>query len=179
MVNEKLMSCRTYNNIGIINRIILTIIAYFLIWKYWPNLKNTISNPKNNYFYLLFPIILTVLDLLDCFWSLGFYINRKCHHTFYYQITDKINDSLSYLVSWKVFGLDNLYLYFALFRCIGVVLFGLTKNATWLIIFPDLNKEYLLYQFFCGTNLIYLWLVVIGKVLYEYVHHTFTNQIQY
>lgn len=178
---KKGMSCRTYNNIGIVNRIVLTIIAYFLIWKYWyvPTGKQSFNKPKGNYFYLLFPVILTILDLLDCFWSLGFYIKRECHHTFYYQITDKINDSLSYLASWKVFGLDNLYLFFAVFRCIGVVLFGITKNATWLIIFPDLNKEYLLYLYFFGWDYSYIGLMILGKVLYEYVHHNFTNQIQY
>ena len=175
------LDCDTYISIGIANRIILTIITYFLIWKYWyiTSGKKTLDKPKGNYFYLVFPIILTLLDFADNHWPLGVNVIPKCHHTFYYQITDKINDSLSYLASWAVFGLDKLYLYMALYRCIGVVLFGCTKDATWLILFPDLNKEYLVYLYFFGWDYTYLWLMVLGKVAYEYYHHTLNNQRHY
>ena len=181
MQNANYMSCYTYNNIGIVNRIVLTVIIYYVIYKFWYKKggNKTIDLPKTQWFFIAFAGILTILDSSDRNWSLGFYSKPDCSKTFYYQITDKINDSISYLASWYVFGLDNLYLYFALFRCIGIILFGLSRNAIYLILFPDLNKEYLVYLFLFGYNYSYIWMLVIGKMAYEYYHHTITNNQEY
>ena len=184
MSDTKCMSCYTYNNIGIAFRIVFTVITFWLIYKYLYGKegKKSLYITKGNWRFLAFAIILTILDLLDLVdfdWGLTFYHKPDCWKKFYYQITDRINDSLSYLASWYLFGLDNLYLYFALFRCIGVVLFGLSRNAIYLILFPDLNKEYLVYLFLFGYDYSYIWLLVLGKVAYEYYHHIIKNKREY
>lgn len=177
-LNSTLMSCLTYNNIGTIHRIIITAITYCLIYKYGfcAKKEKILDNPKGKWCLPIFAIILIILDSLDCNWKLGFYKRKECSKTFYYQIIDKINDSLSYLVAWKLFGLDSLFLYLTLYRCIGVVLFGVFRNATYLILFPDINKEYLVYLFLFGYNFKYIWLLVLGKMAYEYYHHTYINK---
>lgn len=178
------LTCDTYNNIGIFSRLVITVIVYFVIYKYWFSKESkestkSIKSPKSNCWLLVFAIILAVVDSSDCNWGLGFYHCPECSKTFYYQIMDKINDSLSYLAAWQLFGLDNLYFFFALFRCVGVILFGISRDATYLILFPDLNKEYLVYLFLFGYNYRYIWLLVLGKMAYEYYHHTNTNKRVY
>lgn len=134
---------------------------------------------KGNWNYIALAIIMLILDGFDNKWPLGMKVKQKCPKTFYYQITDKINDSLTYLAAWYYFNLNNLFLFFALYRIIGVICFGFTKNAKYLIPMFDFNKEYLVYLFLFGNNINYLWFFIILKIGFEYYHHTIINNQYY
>jgi len=186
MLGIEHLSCFNYVNIGIIVRIVATIIVFYLIVKYSnfnKREKQTLEDKqkygKGNWKYIALVIIIFVLDGFDDRWPLGIIVKSNCPKTFYYQITDKIYDSLTYLAAWYYFNLDNLFLFFALFRIVGVVIFALTRNATYLISMFDFNKEYLVYLFFFGSNMNYLWLFIILKIGFEYYHHTIVNKRYY
>ena len=136
----------------------------------------------NNYLYLLLPILLTVLDMTDSRFTFFYKYKHpynRCKKTFYYQITDKISDLISYLLLFVFFKLDIILLLFILYRIIGVVLFYFTKNSSWLILFFDFAKEYLLYLFIFGNNYTYLPIFILLKIGFEYCHHTFINPNNY
>jgi hypothetical protein len=136
----------------------------------------------NKYLYLLLPILLTVLDGLDSIFLLHYNYKKKnngCKFEYYYQISDKICDSISYLLLFLFFKLDTILLLFVLYRIIGVVLFYFTKNSSWLILFFDFAKEYLLYLFIFGNNYMYLPVFILLKIGFEYYHHTITNPNNY
>jgi len=193
MLGIEHLPCVNYVNIGIIIRIVGTFIMFYLIVKYCnydvdnnktleekqKTLEEKQEYGKGNWKYIALAIIIFVLDEFDTRWPLGMMVKPKCPKTFHYQITDKINDSLTYLAAWYYFNLDNLFLFFALFRIIGVVFFALTRNATYLITMPDFNKEYLVYLFFFGSNMNYLWFFIILKIGFEYYHHTIVNKRYY
>jgi hypothetical protein len=186
MLEIENMSCFNYVNIGIIVRIVGTIIVFYLIVKYCDydkREKQTLHEKqeygKGNWKYIALAITIFLLDEIDGRWPLGIMVKPKCPKTFWYQITDKINDSLTYLAAWYYFNLDNLFLFFALFRIVGVVFFALTRNATYLISMFDFNKEYLVYLFLFGSNMNYLWLFIILKIGFEYYHHTIVNKRYY
>jgi hypothetical protein len=132
----------------------------------------------NNYLYLLLPILLTVLDNIDGIFTL-FNKHNGCKKKYQYQITDKICDSISYLLLFLFFKLDTILLLFVIYRIIGVVLFYFTKNSSWLILFFDFAKEYLLYLFIFGNNYTYLPIFILLKIGFEYYHHTITNPNNY
>lgn len=180
MLGLEKLSCFNYVNIGIIVRIVGTIIVFYLMVKYCDfDKREKQKYGKGNWKYIALAIIIFVLDGFDARWPLGLMVKPKCPKTFHYQITDKINDSLTYLAAWYYFNLDNLFLFFALFRIVGVVFFALTKNATYLITMPDFNKEYLVYLFCFGSNMNYLWFFIILKIVFEYYHHTIINKRYY
>jgi hypothetical protein len=136
----------------------------------------------NKYLYLLLPILLTVLDAIDSIFILHYnYKNKynRCKFGYNYQISDKICDSISYLLLFLFFKLDIILLLFVVYRIIGVVLFYFTKNSSWLILFFDFAKEYLLYLFIFGNNYIYLPIFILLKIGFEYYHHTITNPNNY
>lgn len=156
-------------------RYIITIVSFCILLFYY-------NNNNNNYFYLILPILLIILDETDNIFT-GFHKHNGkmngCTKTFYYQYLDKICDSISYLLLFLFFKLDNLLLYFVLYRIIGVVLFYLTKNSKWLIFFFDFAKEFLLYLFIFGHNYAYLPFCVICKIVFEYYFHTIINKSHY
>jgi len=167
--------CKEITYIDFFIRIFSTIIIIYLILNYVPK----------KYFYLCLPIALFILDCSDNVLSRiysfyqGSYIKNICCSNFIYQILDKINDIISYFLVYKYFHLDNYFLFFLIWRTIGVVLFGLTRNSVSLIIMFDFMKEYLLYKFFFGNNYTYLPLVIIGKMTGELYWHTFKNHPYY
>lgn len=167
--------CFEYNNYGIILRIIATLFIFYMVSIYYS---------KNLDLFIIIAILLALLDLTDgVIWQKFIFKNSDivnvCYMTFYYQITDKIMDLLSYLFVYYAFSLDNLFLAFVIIRAIGLMLFGITKNSKWLIIFPDLMKEYLVYIFIFGKNKLYLPALILAKVGYEYYIHTFVNKRKY
>ena len=157
---------------GIIFRYIITLVLFYILSIY--------NNNKiiMNYFYLIAPIMLTVLDEADNIFTFSCKRNQ-CTKTFYYQYLDKIFDSVSYLLLFLFFRLDNVVLYFILYRIVGVLLFSLTKNSMWLILFFDFVKEFLLYIFIFKNNYIYLPVFVLGKIAFEYYFHNVINKSQY
>lgn len=85
--------CKKYINYGMMLRIITTIIAFFILYKFIDN------KFIKKYLFLILPILLTLLDLEDVSWFIMYKYNGYyggCFNTNYYQITDKIVDAISY-----------------------------------------------------------------------------------
>jgi hypothetical protein len=165
--------CSSLINYGMLLRIVYTIISYSMLFYYY-KLKVPLD-PKGNILYLILPVLLTGLDEVDNIWTIFYkYKDRLngCTHLFDYQYKDKIIDSLSYLYLYAYFNLGLLFLIFTVYRIIGVILFTLTKNSLWLVLFFDFSKEILLYQYFFGNNYTYLIPCVLLKIVFEYYFHT-------
>jgi len=166
--------CNKLVSDGMNIRYIATLLSFYLV-----ALNITFLN---NYLYLLLPILLTVLDAVDGIFTLFYKYKNKydgCKFEYYYQITDKICDSISYLLLFLFFKLDTLLLLFIVYRIIGVVLFYFTKNSSWFILFFDFAKEYLLYLFVFGNNYTYLPICILLKMVFEYYQHTIITPNNY
>ena len=183
-----LYSCTDLINKGMIFRIIITIIVLFglqLILK---------SGNKffNKYLLLILPALLLLLDYSDNL-QVNYYEyykpftreskckqkidikfrknNPKSNTLLYYNSVDKSVDTLSYIVAYFMFNLDNVFSYFLIYRIIGVLLYMLTLNSKWFILFFDFMKEYLIYYYFFNNNYKYLWIFIILKIYIEiYIH---------
>ena len=160
--------CKKTINLGAGLRFILTLVTFYLISKY--------LNPS--YLFLVLPVVLTLLDFTDQIfsfrysWGQGYYFKDVCTRFFEYQITDKINDWFSYFLAWYVFKLDPMFLKFLIWRGIGVISFGLTRSSLPLIPMMDMMKEYLLFKYFSPNSNKLLPLVIIGKIIFEFLLHT-------
>jgi hypothetical protein len=167
-----MIDCNKLINAGIISRYILTIIIIYI-------LSRTIGN--NKYIYLILPIILTLLDFVDTIFFYDFtkFKKEKCSKLFYYQYNDKVSDLISYLLIFICFKIDYIFLFFILYRVIGVILFYITKDSKWLIIFFDFAKEYLIYLFIFGKNYLCIPYFIILKICFEYYCHTKYNLNNY
>ena len=168
--------CNKLVNYGMIIRYTSTIILFYILS------INIHNNIISKYIYLILPIILTILDNIDNIFTFYYKYNKNyngCTKLFYYQYMDKIFDSMSYLSLYLFFKLDYILLLFILYRIIGVLLFYITKNSKWLILFFDFAKEYLLYIFIFGNNYVYLPLFILSKIFFEYYHHTINNYNNY
>jgi hypothetical protein len=158
-------------------RLLITIILFTLFYNYFP--KN------NKYFLLLLVLLLTILDIFDSAFLTKSNNNKcTCCLSYNYQIIDKINDLISYfIVLLLLFSVSsfnyNILKYFIIYRFIGVILFALTKQSIWLIIFFDFIKEYILYFTFFGNNFQYIYFFIIAKIIFEYYFHTKINQFTY
>ena len=157
-------------------RLLTTIILFTLFYNYF--------SKNNKYFLLLLVLLLTILDIVDSVFLTK--SNKKCICclSYNYQIIDKINDLISYfivlLLLFPVSSFNyNILKYFIIYRFIGVILFALTKQSIWLIIFFDFIKEYILYFTFFGNNFQYIYFFIIAKILFEYFFHTKFNKITY
>ena len=158
--------CKKRVDYGVYFRIISTIITFFILIKYLSN---------NQYLFIILAIALTILDEFDNLFLIT-YKNNICSKSFYYQINDKMVDLFSYWLVFLFFCSNTFFLVFLIYRTIGVLLFAFTKNSIWLIIMPDILKEYLVYMFLYGSNNKYLPILILGKVLFEYYYHTFHNK---
>lgn len=164
--------CEQYIFNGIIFRYIITIISFYILY------LNHNNNIINKYFYLILPILLIILDAIDHIFIFS-YKNNNCSKTFYYQYLDKICDYISYILLFYFFKLDNILLYFVLYRMIGCILFYITKKNIWLIILFDFIKEYLVYIFLFKNNYIYLPFFIVCKIAFEYYLHNIINKPHY
>jgi len=149
-------NCIKYVNRGIYLRIVITFIAFFIINKY---------HLDNKYLLIILSLVLLLLDFTDNLFTIT---KRNCHYIYYYKINDKINDLLSYLLVYLLFPLNRVYLMFIIYRAIGILLFVITKNSVWFVIMPDLLKEYLIYTYIYKSNNIYLPILILCKVIFEY-----------
>ena len=165
------MECKENIFNGMILRYIITIFSFYILFLF----RNNESINKN--IYLILPILLVILDGVDSIFT--FYKKNNCNQTFYYQYLDKICDSISYLLLFLFFKLENILLYLVLYRIIGVILFSITKNSIYLMLFFDFVKEYLFYSFVFKNNYIYLPLFVICKIAYEIYLHSVINKLHY
>jgi len=161
--------CTKSIGMDVIIRIFSTIICFYFVHKYYSN---------NNYIYLLLPVLLTILDFTD---NTVQYISSKkynvskdqCIHTFLYQSLDKITDILSYILVWYLFDKSHNILMLIIIRIIGVIFFISCKKSFYLILFPDLIKEYMLCKYFnMDKNFPY---IIIFKIIFEFYYHTYKN----
>jgi len=107
---------------------------------------------------------------------------RENHHCkqFSYQITDKVIDLLSYTLVCLLLPANPLYITMILYRIIGVSMFYKTRNSHWLIYFPDLFKEVIVYEMLVGPVTSHILLIIIAhKVIFEYIWHTYINHENY
>lgn len=181
-------SCSELINKGLIVRIIVTIVSFIglqLILK---------SGNKfvNKYFLLIIALLLHTLDHFDVSQLLFYkyykpftpegkcmnYININLRKNnpkngtlLYYNSVDKCLDTLSYIVAYFMFNLDNVFSYFLIYRIVGVLLYMLSLNSKWFIIFFDFMKEYLVYYYFFNNNYKYLWIFIILKIYFEIYFH--------
>ena len=188
-----MVSCRELTNYGMIFRIFATIILFFILYS---RMKSG-NKFCNKYFLIILAILLFLLDYFDLFTYLYYYYYKpnteysKCiyeltpetkmdnhkngiknYDTLYYNIIDKCVDTLSYIFAYFVFNLNSTFLYFLLYRIIGIILFVFTLNSRWLILFFDFMKEYLVYSFFLNKNLNYIWIFIVLKINFEiYLHY--------
>jgi hypothetical protein len=124
------------------------------------------------YFILLF------LDHVDSLLPLFMY-GIRVGGEWEYQILDKIVDTLSYGYVLLLYSeqLDPLFRIALIYRMIGVILFIVTRQSFWLILFFDTVKEILLYRYLFEENNSYLVAMVILVILYEVGHKTI-NELQ-
>ena len=125
-------------------------------------------------------------DFLDCWTAkgLGFLHGVenpwKMCKSYRYQSVDKSVDLLTYGIIYVYLGLSPLYLYLILIRLIGISLFYLTLNSTWLILFPDLFKEILLFDWYVAKiNTTNFSIIFAAKMIFEYIWHTYNNHNDY
>lgn len=176
--------CIPYINNGMILRYVITVIIFYLLSKEIYGTK-TPNKSIQKYIYLVIPICLILLDQLDGIFMFFENCAKKycgCKKIFEYQLSDKICDSISYLLVYHFFGIDTTFLLFVLYRIIGVLLFYLTKNSQSLIVFFDFAKEYILYLFFfgeIGKTYTHLIIFIILKIVFEFYHHTYINPNNY
>ena len=177
-VNE----CKKNINSGIIVRYVLTIIIII----YLGLSKNTFMK---KYIYLIIPLILGILDMIDhrVYFEQGYikFTNEKCKccKHFYYHSNDKICDSISYVLTFILLCLyfkpDFILLLFIVYRIIGVILFYITKDSSWLILFFDFIKEYILYLFIFNRNYSYILVFIFLKICVEFYWHKKLNNTNY
>jgi hypothetical protein len=161
---------------GIVIRMTATVISLYGL---------ATTPPTLQYILLILPVLLTVLDKLDNILIPSY--KKQCTKQFYYQSTDKIYDSITYVIVYfflrHVFRLDTksdtILLMFILYRIIGVILFYNTKDSRWLIVFFDFVKEFLLYLAIFRNNYSYIFLFILCKVAFEYYYHTIHNPNKY
>ena len=152
-------------------RIILTVAVYMVLWQ-----TQNYTFIKDH-FNLIMPILLTILDCQDSIFFGGKVIpklkERSLFSSFEYQLWDKTIDLFSYLMLPFFSPKDVPFLtIFIVYRLIGVILFALTRNSEYLIIFFDFVKEYLLYGYIFGPTVRYLPVFIVLKiVLVEFKKH--------
>lgn len=149
---------------GFILRYVATIVTLYAV-----------SKTDIKYHTLTLPVLLYLLDGLDC---VLYYKTTSCTFTFDYQLNDKLCDVISYWLLFAFFKLDDTLLFFTFYRSIGVLLFYLTRDNRWLIVFFDFVKEYLLYSFVFGKDYRYLPFFIILKIYVEYYWHTQVNKLE-
>jgi hypothetical protein len=163
-----MLACKKDIYNSIIFRYIATLAIIYAISIYNKNNKF-----EQKYLYLLLAIILTFLDFTDGIFF--FQKNSKCTKTLYYQYLDKICDLISYCFVLFLFRINKLG-YFIAYRLIGIIMFYITQDNSWLVVFFDFIKEYLLYIFIFGKNYLYLPFFLISKIGFEYYLHKIRNK---
>ena len=187
-MNEKCNKLVTY---GFILRYTLTVLSLLYLY--------TFSNKFiKKYIFLILPFLIEFLDNIDIFpakiyselQKYGYVKNMdhtkdsaECIYHFYYQSMDKICDSISYILAFLFlsiyFKVDVILLFFIMYRIIGVVLFYITKDSSWLILFFDFIKEYILYLFIFNKNYVYIPIFIFLKISFEIYWHKFKNNKDY
>ena len=171
------INCSKILNENMIVRVFLFFLFLLILSKY--------SDNKIIHKYLLIILIVSlfVSDIADTTFPNfinSLFTNEKpkynnCLYTDFYIIKDKIVDLVSYILVFLIFfKTDYLLLSFILYRAVGIVLYLLTNNTNWFILFFDFIKEYLLYNYLFKTNK-YIIIFIILKINYEYFSYSISN----
>jgi len=171
------VNCSKILNENMIVRVFLFFLFLLILFKY--------SDNKIIHKYLLVILItaLFISDIADTAFPNfinSLFTNEKpkynnCHYTNFYIIKDKIADLASYILVFLIFFKnDYLLLAFILYRAVGIVLYLITNNTNWFILFFDFIKEYLLYNYLFKTNK-YIFIFIILKIIYEYFNYSIFN----
>jgi hypothetical protein len=171
------VNCSKILNENMIVRVFLFFLFLLILFKY--------SDNKIIHKYLLV-ILITALFISDKSDTIfpnfiaPLFTNEKpkynnCLYTNFYIIKDKIADLASYVLVFLIFFKnDYLLLAFILYRAVGIVLYLITNNTNWFILFFDFIKEYLLYNYLFKTNK-YIFIFIILKIIYEYFNYSIFN----
>jgi hypothetical protein len=173
------INCSKVLNENMIVRVFLFFLFLLILSKY--------SDNKIIHKYLLIILIVSlfVSDIEDTTFPNfinSLFTNEKpkynnCLYTDFYIIKDKIVDLVSYILVFLIFFRnDYLLLSFILYRAVGIVLYLLTNNTNWFILFFDFIKEYLLYNYLFKTNK-YIFIFIILKIIYEYFNYYIFNSL--
>jgi len=101
-------------------------------------------------------------------------------HTFRYQIIDKSIDVFTYFLIAVYLKLSPIFFGLIFTRLIGTLLFLKTQNSQWLIAFPDVFKELLLYSWYVSELNIYNFnAIYFLKMGFEAFWHTYHNPNRY
>jgi hypothetical protein len=160
------MKCHEIISKGMILRIVLTLFTF--LWMY-------LQHPTH--LYLILPIALILLDVSDGLFSM-IQAKKNCFTVFEYQLTDKVVDSMSYLL-FLFLKMDYVTLFFVGYRMLGVFLFYVFRDSSWLILFFDFVKEHMLYMYFFGKKYTFLVGFILLKIWFEYYFHTVVNVNHY
>jgi len=155
--------------IGMFVRFFVTIFLIIHVKKYYY---------ESEYILLILVGKLIITDALDSIFTLFYKGNLKdcwnqCTGLHYYQSMDKVLDLLTYILIYFFLDCNPIIRFFILWRVFGVILFNITKNWIWLVIFFDFIKEYLVYLHFFRKNNKYLPFFIIGKIGFEYYLHIY------
>jgi hypothetical protein len=174
-----LENCLTHVSNGMALRTVLTFIVFYLIKMY-----------DKKHIHVILPFALTILDYVDNFFikyeviskghsfTSGTNCTQKSKESKFYQVNDKIIDTLSYILCYIYFykDLKDTWLeFFIAYRTMGVILFTVTHNKTFLIVFFDFIKEYMLYKYLFKSDYTYIAFFIILKIIFEYVIHMIYN----
>lgn len=168
--------CENLVNKGMMLRYLLTIMTFWYIF---------CNKFVAKYIFLILPAALTLLDCVDStfirFWCfLKYPRSDQCTHSFYYQSSDKICDVVSYILSTSCVPKRDYFLLFLIaYRLVGVVLFCLSKNSIWLVVFFDFVKEYYVYRYFFHKNFTLVPYLIVCKIGFEYAWHKLVNNANY
>ena len=165
-----IITCNHLIDRGIQIRYATTLITILLLSVYKPSLSK--------YILYIVPLLLLLLDSVDAVTTINYKFNGKyngCKELHKYQIADKICDVISYILILFIID-DPILVYLVIYRMLGVIIFGITKNGKSLIIFFDFVKEYLIYKAIFGDTYTYIYPLIIGKICFEYYFHTIHNK---
>lgn len=124
--------------------------------------------------YIIIALLVGVLDQLDSLYLMrtpGYGYETRACDTYNYILRDKVADSISYALAFALFEIEPSYMLFVMWRFVGVLLYGITKQVRWIIICPDMAKEYLVYSSIYNGDMSWFSIIVGFKIVYEVLHH--------
>jgi len=169
-----LKNCKEVSFKGFLLRIIMTVLFLPFI-----KIQNSV---------IIIPIVLIILDSLDNVFikyeliktNNSLYKGTNCNRIKnYHKLYDKVIDILSYILFYVVFYdilKDELLEFFIFYRLVGVIIYMITKNQNYIIIYFDFFKEYIVCKYLGIQNIYLLFILMICKVIYEYILHNIINQ---
>jgi len=130
-------------------------------------------------------ILLFLFDAIDCASSkiIGWFLSRDDYISYCkdysYQLTDKIIDLWSYYLIFILLKLETLFFIPLLIRTFGVILISIKKESKYLVYFPDIFRELVLFHMFIPLNFFSTTIIIIMKTIFEYYWHNIVNNSQY